>query len=66
MATYEQIAVWVRRTYGKSVKTCWIAHVKDIHGLIPHREVPRVEPCPPSKRPLIESAFRHFGMLPAN
>ncbi|GJK85990.1 hypothetical protein AF41_02066 [Citrobacter sp. MGH 55] len=33
MATYRQIADDVKSRTGKAVKTCWIAHVKSLHGL---------------------------------
>jgi hypothetical protein len=69
MATYAQIQEYLRRRHGCTVKTCWIAHVKELNGL-PVRVAPnrlsadrRVDPCPASKRPLIEEAMRHFGML---
>ena len=68
MATYRQIRQWVKDHYGFLPKSCWIAHVKEIHGL-PRRDAPnrrgeeREEPCPPKKQAAIEAAFRHFGML---
>lgn len=68
MATYREIAEFVRSKYGKTVKTCWFAHVKDLSGLKPRRTPNRmndwrVHPCPDDKRPLIEDAMRHFGMI---
>jgi len=33
MATYQQIQDWVRKHYGFTVKTYWIAHVKEMCGL---------------------------------
>lgn len=69
MATYKQIQEWVRKNYGFTVKTCWIAHVKEICGLEP-RKAPnrrnknkRENPCPPDKIEPIKQAFRHFGMI---
>ena len=69
MATYAQIQEYVRQRHDCTVKTCWIAHVKELNGLQP-RPAPnraslnvRRRPCPPAKRPLIEEAMRHFGMI---
>ena len=65
MATYCQIRAYVKEHHGCTVKTCWIAHVKEMNGLTP-RPAPnrspngkRKYPCPDSKRPLIEGAMRH-------
>jgi hypothetical protein len=68
MATYEEIQTWIRKTHQISVKTCWIAHAKEICGL-PVKRSPRrkgqerVFPCPESKLQIIKAAFRHFGMI---
>ena len=70
MATYRDIESYVRRKHGRSVKSCWIAHVKELNGLplrkAWNRRSPavRAEPCPPSVRDLIEDAMRHLGMMP--
>jgi len=69
MATYKQIQDLVKVKHGRVMKTCWIAHVKDLNGLAPRvshrRAVPgkRQHPCPSHYRPLIESAMRQLGML---
>ncbi|MCK4794185.1 MAG: RNA methyltransferase [Desulfobacteraceae bacterium] len=69
MATYSQIQEWVKEQYGFTVKTCWIAHVKEMCGLkprvSPNRKKPnqRVHPCPPDKEDCIKSAFKNFGMI---
>ncbi len=68
MATYMQIQGWVKRHYMFVPKTAWIAHVKELNGLPVerawNRQGPRrAKPCPENKRPAIEEAFRHFGML---
>lgn len=69
MATYRQIQDDIRAHNGRSVKTCWIAHVKELNGLRPrvahNRLSPqrRAEPCPPKWRPIIEESMRHLGML---
>ena len=33
MTTYKNIQEWVKMNYGFTVKTCWIAHVKEMCGL---------------------------------
>jgi len=69
VATYKQIQDCVKREYGYTVKTCWIAHVKELCGLDP-RVAPnrgsnehRSNPCPPEKVAAIKEGFRHFGMI---
>lgn len=68
MATNPEVDHYVRQHYGFTVKSCWIAHVKELNGIL----VPpawnragkeRQVPCPPAKRAPIESALRHFGMI---
>jgi len=69
MATYKQIETYVKERHCCTVKTCWIAHVKELNGVklrtAPNREAmdKRKNPCPPSKRSLIEEAMRHYGMI---
>jgi hypothetical protein len=68
MATYDEIVERVRQRDGFVPKTCWIAHVKELNGLPVGRAWnraghSRVVPCPNDKRPAIERAFRHFGMI---
>ena len=69
MATYIQIQKWTKENFGFTVKTCWIAHVKEMCGL-EMREAPnrlsqdeRANPCPRRKVEPIKKAFRHFGMI---
>jgi hypothetical protein len=68
MATYEEIQDYVRERHGYTPKTCWIAHVKELNGLVvrkaPNRAGARVYPCPPAHQAEITEALRHFGMLP--
>ena len=68
MATYAQIQECVKINEGFSVKTCWIADMKELCGLKPRRsprrqDKNRMHPCPEDKRPAIKKAFRHFGMI---
>lgn len=69
MATYAQIQDDIKTRHGLSVKTCWIAHVKELNGL-PVRKAHnraaygiRQVPCPRRYRQLIEDSMRRFGML---
>jgi hypothetical protein len=70
MATYSQIQEDIRIRHSVSVKTCWIAHVKELNGLplrtAPNRKHPtaRVAPCPEAIRPIIEESMRRLGMIP--
>lgn len=57
----------VRRGFVK--QTCWIADVKERHGLTrgppPNRKgAQRAKPCPDSKVAVVEAALEHFGLLP--
>jgi len=68
-ATYAAIAQWIKQTHGFTVKPCWIADAKERCG-IPLRDAAnrvrakdRKHPCPPSKFPILQAAFRRFGML---
>lgn len=69
MPTYRNIQEYVKREIGCTVKTCWIAHVKELCGLktrtAPNRHdlVKRINPCPPDKIDYIKRAFVHFRML---
>jgi hypothetical protein len=69
MATYKEIQEYVKLKYGKTVKSCWIAHVKELNDLprkvSPRRYDPnkRVHPCPDRYVDKIEDAFRYFKMI---
>lgn len=69
MARYQDVKDYAEMISGKSVKICWIAHVKELNGLRPrraHNRFPgkkRSNPCPPQMKPLIEKAMRHFGWI---
>lgn len=69
MATYKDIQKYVKEKYKKTIKTCWIADMKEKLGL-PKRNAPnrisedtRVYPCPSEYEKYIEDAFKHFGMI---
>jgi hypothetical protein len=69
MATYKQIQEDVRERHGRAVKTCWIAHVKELNGVrmrtAPNRHSPdvRVHPCPVEFKAMIEDSMRRFGVF---
>jgi hypothetical protein len=65
VATYKQIQDYVRSRHGHTVKTCWIAHVKEMSGLEPNRksQQPRSNPCPTEKIEPIREGLRYFGMI---
>ena len=69
MATYKEIQNYVLKKYNASIKTCWIAHVKEICG-IHTRQAPnridanrRTNPCPSDKEKYIKDAFKHYKMI---
>jgi hypothetical protein len=66
--TYIDIQAHVRAQYGFTPRTGWIAHVKELNGLSlrpTHNRgsSARAIPCPAERRPAIEEALRHFGLL---
>ena len=69
MGIYEQIQQDVQAHYGCTIKTCWIAHVKERSGRAvrsdPNRQSTdrRVYDCPEEVLPLIEESMRRFGIL---
>ena len=67
MATYKQIQGYVKHKYGYTPKTCWIAHAKELSGLLVkrshRRSGERVYPCPADKLGDIQDAFRYFRMM---
>ena len=69
MATYKQIQAEIKKRYGYSAVTGWIAHVKEHHGLTKRKahnrinNTKRVNPCPPEKWADIEAVLQSFGMI---
>lgn len=69
MATYKDIQDDVRASIGKVMKTCWIAHVKEMNGLGPKHSPNRISPtarkhpCPPKYKGAIEASMRKLGMI---
>ncbi len=67
MATYIQIQNFIKNKYNFSVKTCWIADVKNQFGLttkVAHnrKSSQRTHPCPENKKKYIAEALRYFKM----
>lgn len=71
MVGYRNILRSVKELYGESVRTCWVAEVKELNDL-PVGQVGdlgaevRMNPCPERVRPMIEDAMRRLGMLKQN
>lgn len=69
MATYREIQQDIKKRNGRTVKTCWIAHVKELNGLGPRiapnrrSNTMREVPCPPEVRPIIEASMRRLGLV---
>lgn len=69
MATYKQIQNDVRQRHHITVKSCWIAHVKELNGLSPRPAPNRITsdkrkyPCPDDIRPIIEDSMKNLGLL---
>lgn len=65
MATYRQIADYVRDRYGWVPQSCHISSVKRMLGLPmkSHSKPYNVKPCPTDKVPHIIDAFKHFKMI---
>lgn len=69
MATYKEIQNYIKVKYSKSVKICWIADMKEYHGLkkkvAPNRISldSKTNPCPDNRKEMITDAFKYFDML---
>lgn len=69
MATYKEIQKYVKNKYGISIKTCWIADMKEYHGLkkrIAYNRISmgsKTNPCPDNKIAMITDAFKYFKMI---
>lgn len=69
MATYKDIQTYVKEQKGFSIKTCWIAEMKNQLGMPMGKasnrydEDTRTNPCPEGKKASILDAFEHFGMI---
>lgn len=69
IATYRQIQEYVKKQHHCTVKTCWIAHVKELNRLEVRSASNRISKqlrrhsCPDDKRAMIEKALKHFDAL---
>ncbi len=69
MATYKAIQNYIKDKYNCSVKTCWIADMKEQCGITtrtaPNRksEKSRVYPCPDQHKEKILESFSYYGMI---
>lgn len=69
MATYKQIQEHVKVTYGITVKTCWIADMKEQCGLTRKDAINRKDlnkreyPCPEDKKDFIIETFKYYDMI---
>jgi len=69
MATYREIQEYIKNKHSISIKTCWIADMKEHHGLnkrvAPNRisTDSKTNPCPDNKKEMISDAFKHFEMI---
>jgi len=69
MATYKEIQGYVKEKYKTSIKTCWIADMKEFHdlkkGVAPNRISldSKTNPCPDDKKEMITDAFNYFEMI---
>ena len=65
LANDHEIQKWVARQYGFIPQSFWIAHCKELLGLVVAAPNSRHDwqTCPVGKRHAIKEAFRYFGML---
>jgi len=69
LGTYKQIQEYIKEEYGVTVKTCWIADLKEEYDLKTREAYNRIDynkrtnPCPERHREKIVSTFRFFGMI---
>lgn len=69
MATYKDIQLYVNEKFNITVKTCWIADVKEKHGIkmkiAPNRKPDgkRVYPCPEKYVYMIVDSLIHFEVI---
>ena len=69
MATYKEIAKYIKDEYGVNVKSCHIAHAKELSGIKTRKahnrnsEHKRAYPCPSRYLAYMKNAFEHFNMI---
>lgn len=66
MTTYKDIENYIKEKYQVYIKSCWIAHVKELQGIqmrkAPNRisQTKRVNPCPERYIPIIIETLQYF------
>ncbi len=66
---YKKVQEYVKRKYNFSVKSCWIAHIKELNGIkmkqAPNRlsSTERKYPCPEEKILVVKNAMKKFGLI---
>ncbi len=69
MVTYKDIQIYVKEKYNISIKTCWIAHMKEVCDLKPKISPNRINvnkrkyPCPEDKQEIVLEAFREVKWI---
>ena len=62
--TDQEIQKWVARHHGFVPESYWIAHCKQLCGLVTGQPESREwQQCPLDKQSAIKQAFRHFGIV---
>jgi hypothetical protein len=67
IATHQEIQKWVEEHHGFQPTSAWIAHCKELQGLLLTASNGQVEErdeqCPEDKRAAIFQALRHFEII---
>ena len=66
MSSYKEIQQDIRIRHGLTVKTCWIAYVRELNARSAANRVSLQKmnsPCPEDIRPFIEESMRRLGVL---
>ncbi len=66
--TYAKAQAAYLKQHGRTVKTCWIAHIKRDHNATTRRASNRgsgkvKHPCPPEIYPKLEKILKELGMI---
>lgn len=59
LPTYKMVQEDIKSKYNITIKTCWIAHVKEMYGLI-KKNLNRKYPCPEQH---IEKIAKSLGLI---
>ena len=61
-ATDQEIQKWISRQHGFVPESAWLAHCKELFGLVVPGATHNENPCPLERVAAIKQAFRHFGL----